>query len=706
MNTKKFEEKLDSDKYAAVIFLAVSFVFVLPVYDNIGYLGMRDADSFELYHAVPEKTILNFKQMPLWDPFECGGKPLLADPQSLFLSPAFLINLVFGTIIGIKIKIFAYLMVGLHGMFRLSKHLKMKGAAAYLPSFVYMLSSVYPLHITDGMLWILPMAYVPWTILFYLKAKDIRYVILAAIPLSLMLLEAAVYLFMQTIVFMALYSAVSDLQEKRIRKTKITMAIVLITLMLCAIKILPAIDFIGVYPHELKDYSGFSVNTLVHAMLDRDQMLLSDRYLSSRTGLLSGISWSWSENGMYIGFIPATLYILGLFTLKREHRPLAITSLIFLWLSLGHRAPLSLYGPLRVLPLFRSLRIATRYRFLFLFALSLVAGLTVQKITDKEKIVGKTFRRAYALFLLVTAASLLGVLFFLFGKNLVFELGERVYYLGEHAHDFDYFSHYVEIIYGKIVLNLGILTLLSFSAAALLYSRLLGKVSLRRFKILLAYGITVIVLADLVSVDSPIFEQAFNFPPFEAREGRFVQTWNITTKNDYSSEYFRLGEFYQKMKGNTSFRSTLSHMSHSSMYPNFLKNQGSITCGNPMGVRIYALPVESDRYRGEAYLLGGSGGAGITFFSPNRVVVEFNASRSDHVVLNQNYFKGWKVMGLGSGRVQPKGGLVSAEVRPAEHTAVFYYLPDSFILGAFISVLSAGACAIVLLSQKNRETSA
>jgi uncharacterized membrane protein YfhO len=150
------------------------------------------------------------------------------------------------------------------------------------------------------------------------------------------------------------------------------------------------------------------------------------------------------------------------------------------------------------------------------------------------------------------------------------------------------------------------------------------------------------------------------------------------------------------MRGNETFRATLEKMSYSSMYINFLQNLGSVSCINPMGVKIFAIPRESKGYKGEAYLLNGKGNVTITYFSPNKVAVKFRTESEDSLVINQNYFKGWRVKGNRFNKVEPKNGLLSTVVEPDETEVIFYYLPASFILGAVISSVSLCICLFVL----------
>jgi len=69
-----------------------------PIFQEFENWGVRDWDLHIFYHAVPVSTILDYHQFPLWNPYHCGGSPLLAHPQSSFLSPTVLFSLIFGVV--------------------------------------------------------------------------------------------------------------------------------------------------------------------------------------------------------------------------------------------------------------------------------------------------------------------------------------------------------------------------------------------------------------------------------------------------------------------------------------------------------------------------------------------------------------------------------------------------------------------------------
>ena len=157
---------------ALLIFFAVSLAFAYPVLQKIGNWGIHDWDQHLMYNAVPKNTILEFKQFPLWNPYYCGGNVMLANPQSGFLNPLFIFVLLFGEVIGLKLLIIIYLIIGLLGMFLLARHLKISLISSYLTAFLFMLSGLYAMRVSIGHTVWMQVALMPYVFLFYLKSLE------------------------------------------------------------------------------------------------------------------------------------------------------------------------------------------------------------------------------------------------------------------------------------------------------------------------------------------------------------------------------------------------------------------------------------------------------------------------------------------------------------------------------------------------------
>lgn len=380
------------------LFAVVSVVFTHPIFRNFGNWGIQDWDVFLFFNAAPRVTLLEYHQFPLWNPWFCGGMPMLARPESPFLSPMWLMPLVFGVVHGMKILIALNLFIGLCGTYALARHYGLRRAASVLAASMYMLNTAYALTITAGMGWGLPLGFLPWAFLFYLRSLSRlappassfppsprlrwagQFQVLSSLSLLLIWFGGGPYLMMMALLLMAAHGFFSIIsREQRFTQTTVTLvAILVLTVSLGAVKFFPAIEFTSQYPRVMNLYTGYSLNSLGYALFGRDQTLAAIHALPKGAGFLSGVSHSMDETGLYVGVLPAVLFLVGLLARARRHKGLALCFFVFLWLSFGVRIPVSLWNVLHKFPVFNIMRVAERFRFVFMLPAALFAGMGLE----------------------------------------------------------------------------------------------------------------------------------------------------------------------------------------------------------------------------------------------------------------------------------------------------------------------------------------
>lgn len=550
---------IESNSTALLIFVLISIAFLSPVLTNFDYYGINDWNAWSFRYETQRKTILDYHQIPLWNPYPHGGNTLIGHPAMPFFSPAFILTLLFGTIYGLKVSLFFYLIIGLFGSFLLSKHLGLLGYSSYLPAFIYMLSSVYSLHLTEGHVEWLAMAWLPWVFLYYLKAiKNRKYFIVSTFFLSLIYIQAHIYLLAYTVLFLILYSTFESLRQRKLRPLGIVCSILILFALICSVKLLPVMEFTSQYPRLMEDQSGFNIELLYNSLLNIKQGIWWTHHFD-------GQKWGWHEYGAYIGEIPLLLSLFGIVISIRKKWTLALTAFIFLALSLTNNFPVNLWEILHNFPIYNALRNPSRLILMIVFFLSIFSGIALHRFEKEEK------------------------------------------------------------------------------------------------NKLLAGGITLFVLFNLVIVNSPTFEIAFSNPPIETVKGVFYHT------------------------------SSDEDVPYTELYKNLLENHGTMKFYDsspfipPMAIPRVVNGTINPEYRGEVYLQEGKGTAKITHFSPNKIEVNVNAVGDDLLILNQNFYKGWRVKGKD---VKSNEGLVSVSVTPQDKHITFYYLPTSFLIGALITALS------------------
>jgi len=421
------KELLQSKKGGLLIFVILSLLFLFPILRNINNWGFHDWDQHLFYNAVPRRTILEFKQFPLWNPYYCGGTPMLANPQSTFFSPMYLFVLLFGTVPGIKIQIVASFIIGLFGMFLLSKYFKFGAFSSYLPAIIYIFSSWFTLRMLAGHSIYITMAFIPYLLLFFLKSlKKIKYSFIAALFLALIILGGAPYTFYFSIIILGIYSLMliikSLIKEQNLKAFKpigILLSIIVISLLLSAVKALPVYSFMKGADTGTEDIQYYSFSIFFKSLLGREQRPWvmekefglqhdesDEEYLVNR--LIGRIPWAWHEYGAYIGLIPLLLFIFSFLYYKRLW-PLQVTAVILLVFTLGKAIPFNPWNFLRKLPYLNNLHGPSRFIMPSVFILAIIAGYVLSRFEKKNfKYKGFNVSR------LVSAGIVLIVLFDLF----------------------------------------------------------------------------------------------------------------------------------------------------------------------------------------------------------------------------------------------------------------------------------------------------
>ncbi len=598
--TQKFSGVVQNKVVLALFLALVALVYTLPIFRNPTYFGIQDWDQHLFYHGVPANTILQYGQIPLWNPYYVGGTVLLANPQSRLLEPSFLLILAFGPVIGLKIDIWLHAVIGLLGMYLLARHYRLGRAAALVSTFVFNLSSIYALNLTVGMTWFMAVAYLPWAFLFFLRsAQNWRYALAGGACLTLMYFGGGVYPLAITLLFLTVYSLLAGfLRAAPFGRLVRGLAIALL-FMFClgAVKFLPSIEFQRQYPRLVYDYSGYSLTGLATALLSRNQTVDAIANLPiEQRGFWAGVTAGMDENGMYVGLLPLALVVLGLRLSDRRRFALLVTLLIFLWLSFGNRPRAELWSLLHLLPVYNSMRIAQRFRIVALLAAAIFAGFGFQWLRNElSRRWGRGWARALA-------------------------------------------------------------------------------------------ALPAFILVDLLAVSLPIWADAFPIPPLALpRSDAFYQVWEMPSYN--RAGWLTDAPQPDSQDARAAYTQSL-HSSLGAMYPAYQANIGVINGYESALVPRQATPISAENYRGEVYLRDTGGSAAFSYWSPNRWVVDVRAQSPGYLVVNQNFYSGWRAFAPEAREVSAIDGLLAVPVGPTDRQVELVYRPASFGLGLAVSALT------------------
>lgn len=374
----------------AAFFAALSVFFFLPVLNDFGNWGLYDWDQHLFYHASPRIAILDYGQFPLWNAHYCGGTPLLANPQSAFLSPFFAFVLLFGAVWGLKLEAMIYLFFGLFGTFLVARKLGSAPVASAVAAVVFMLSSWYAVRVVVGHTTFFPFALMPWLFLFYLKSlQSVRWVAAAAFTLAITFLAGGIYPFYASVLLLGGYSLLASVEKRRLSPLIVVAAVLVLAFLLAAVKALPVLEFTAGASVE-RDVQMAGAKIFARALFYPFQDLAGGDFATGLNTIPEGVErdiatsagevpWGWHEYSAYVGVIAFLLAAISVFNYRKSWKLLAL-ALFFFALSLGDSSPVPLWKLLRSLPFLGGLHGPSRFIIPLVFVTSLLAANSVSKV--------------------------------------------------------------------------------------------------------------------------------------------------------------------------------------------------------------------------------------------------------------------------------------------------------------------------------------
>ncbi len=366
----------------AIVAVSICFsaAFTYPLFNDLRRAALFDDWSYSLSMAWESwASVRSFHQLPLWNPYKCGGIPLLGNPQSRILTPFFLLHLIIGPIAGAHIEIPIHFAIGCAGGYVLSRMLGTGKLAATAAAVTFTASSWFSLHMTEGHLVLLSMVYLPWVCAFVLMALDRRrlvFAVAAGLVVALTVGEGVHYTAPYTVLLIVILTVNLAIIRRSHWPILVLLVVVAFGSGFAAIKLLPVIDMLREHPRRIDALEYNSVSRLLQAIFARNQ----DH--NQQTIWM----WAFHEYGAYISPPLAVLAVLGLAMSFRRALPWAILAVAFFTLAIGDYGPHAPYAYLHLLPGFSSMRIPSRFLIPFVLAMAVLAAIGADALCVRGRI--------------------------------------------------------------------------------------------------------------------------------------------------------------------------------------------------------------------------------------------------------------------------------------------------------------------------------
>ncbi|MBN2358440.1 MAG: hypothetical protein JXR83_03245 [Deltaproteobacteria bacterium] len=370
-------------------YLVLALLYTAPLYRHPTYGGdLLDWRFCHYLDQVSRTTVLQFHEFPFWNPWGCGGNVHLANVQTQFLSPYFLLVLLFGVTVSAKLFVLIHYWLGLVGTHLLVTRAGRPALAGVASAVAFSLCGFFAVRAGGGHASFLAFLYLPWLLIAYDAARArLRYSILVGLILVECLLEGGVYptpFFALVLVFQATYDVVTG-PVARWRPLAVGAIALAVLVSVSAVKLFPTLQFISDAPRVVPLDDRLDLTLLLRAFLSH----AVERHLA-------GHEYVWPEYLNYIGVIT----VLAFFVMwtRRDEEPLRrwyYAILVFALLMIGDHGRYSPYALLHRLPLFDSLRVPARYAVIVDLHLALIFGVFINWLDFKCEDWARQFRSAW-----------------------------------------------------------------------------------------------------------------------------------------------------------------------------------------------------------------------------------------------------------------------------------------------------------------------
>ena len=339
----------------------------------------RDAQVMLGYERAAVDTVRHYGQIPMWDPWYCGGLDGVGAPQSRFVSPTLLLSIWFGAERAELLIVFLLTILGMEGTFRWLRTRVEDPAAAFVIAPLFALSGQFSVSYFRGWTSFFGFELVPWILLgITLAARGhLRGVAIAAVSFTLMLGFGGSFA-APLIAVAAIVEAIRAFSEEAPTRRPRALLMLIVTagfmVTTAMVRMWPIAETLAAAPRIMAGTPGHLPKALLSAITTPVVTKDGDIFL---------------PGSFYVGTISLALVALGVSDRKSLRGFLAVV--VFVWFASGYLRKPSLFGLLRELPVFSALRYPERFLWLaILFACEPAArGLARIPLLGE----GKTWRR-------------------------------------------------------------------------------------------------------------------------------------------------------------------------------------------------------------------------------------------------------------------------------------------------------------------------
>ncbi len=392
----------------------ILFVFGPALIPNSNQLIYGD-DIHHQYYFYRQffNSFLKQGVFPWWNPYNFSGTPFIANPVVNIWYPftwlfVFLpINTAYSWHVAMHILI---AMIGMYWLMRRWTH----DVPAWISGLVFGLSGFFMARVWAGHVDVVAAAsWMPWVVgtsLRYQASGLRKDAVIAASVFGLQLFSGYQTMTFFTVEAIGIISLIHCYIVKNFRPLVRVALVGILGGGLAGLQLVPEQEFFRrsirtfTFPYSWISYGSLSIENL--------KQLLSPFYFGDQTTYHGGLP-NYAEHALFVGRIPLVLVGIVFFTLFKKKTQNIFSIIAFfciaffgLWMSAGKYALVDLQKVLwQIIPFYHYLRIPSRHLVLFVFGVSALAGLGLERLTVPKKKIAELVIAGFILLELVQFAK-------------------------------------------------------------------------------------------------------------------------------------------------------------------------------------------------------------------------------------------------------------------------------------------------------------
>ncbi|MGA1823779.1 MAG: YfhO family protein [bacterium] len=340
----------------------------------------RDLAVFFIPPRILWSGMIKNGQVPLWNPFFYCGQPLFASLQPGILYPFNILFLLIPFDFAFNLIIIVHFFLAGIFTYMLIKSIDGADAGAFIGAIIFMLSG-YLLSVHNLLIHLLSIIWLPLILLSYhnyTNKEEIKYILYTSFFLTLMFLGGAVEIVYGTFLLLFILMIFKDpfgIQVKSISFKKKGIFLVVIGVLFLSLSAVQLLPFLEMAYNSIRSGGLQYKEAVTWSLSPKDlvQFFLPDIYGSTITSQKYWQHQNWLKT-IYTGCIPFALALFFIWEKMKKALPIIIIMAISLILALGGY---TFFYPVlfRYIPFFNTIRYPVKFLFIFIFFLSLMAGM-------------------------------------------------------------------------------------------------------------------------------------------------------------------------------------------------------------------------------------------------------------------------------------------------------------------------------------------